>query len=336
MKMDEELLTEFLTESNENMASIEEQLMELEASPEDEELVNAIFRVIHTVKGSCAFLGLSGLEKLAHAGENLLGKIRSLKFPVNEDIVSLLLACADGINAYLQGLEENGVEPELDHSAIISRLQAAERLVERMSGAGGTAADDNAQPAAPAQVAPDDSDRSEPMSAATDATGSATECDDTHGDIRVEDWIEGFDEDILAVLTAQALHTPEQVIKVGFAALRGLDEITPADALKLLGLAKVVIARGGVVRKQPEKIDPEPAAQPIAKPVSEAVQAAEPVVKLAVIPEQAAPVATSEAPAPATKPEASTADYSVGCAQGYRTAAARLGELSCGDCRDNL
>ena len=78
--MDEELLAEFLTESNENLASIEEQLLDLEADPGNAETVDSIFRVIHTVKGSCGFLGLKGLEKVAHSAENLLGKVRSTKF----------------------------------------------------------------------------------------------------------------------------------------------------------------------------------------------------------------------------------------------------------------
>jgi len=229
MEMDEELLAEFLTESNENMASIEEQLMELEANPGDEELVNSIFRVIHTVKGSCGFLGLSGLEKTAHAGENLLGKIRSLKFQVNEDIVSLLLACADGVNGYLQGLEADGVEPVLDHASLISRLQAAERLIESMA-----------------------SEKADPEEKQTETVSNASGCDDIIGSddsITVEDWAGAFDEPIRAALSAQGWHTPEKVMTAGFATLRDLDELSPGDALKILGLAKKLVARGGVTKK---------------------------------------------------------------------------------------
>jgi two-component system chemotaxis sensor kinase CheA len=293
MEMDEELLAEFLTESNENLASIEEQLMALEASPGDEELLNSIFRVIHTVKGSCGFLGLKGLEKTAHAGENLLGKIRSLKFPVNEDIVSLLLACADGINEYLQGLEENGTEPELDHSSVISRLQAAERLVETMAAGSGVAASASEPPAQAS---------SEPVVQAQSAA-------DVDEQITVEDWADGFDESIRAALTAQGWHTPELVMKAGFAPLRGLDEISPADALKILGLAKKLVANGGVSKKKP---DSESAASPTAEtPVepeanSDATKKTEvgsEHIAVSVAPKEQAPAKQTTAMAKAQKPK---------------------------------
>ena len=275
MEMDEELLSEFLTESNENMASIEEQLMELEANPGNEELVNAIFRVIHTVKGSCGFLGLKGLEKTAHAGENLLGKIRSLKFQVNEDIVSLLLACADGVNEYLQGLEADGAEPELDHSSLISRLQAAERLIESMAGGGEAAAP--AEPVSapesaiesPEQV--DDAAQAAPETDAPDANSGGASHDEA---ITVDDWLGDFDASIRAAMAAKGWHTPEAVMAAGFAPLRDLDEVSPADALKILGLAKKLVAQGGVSKKKQateqaaKEAEKEAAAkEPEAKPV---------------------------------------------------------------------
>jgi len=264
MEMDEELLAEFLTESNENMASIEEQLMELEASPDDEELVNAIFRTIHTVKGSCGFLGLKGLEKTAHAGENLLGKIRSLKFQVNEDIVSLLLACADGINAYLQGLEENSVEPELDHSALIARLQAAERLVESIAGAGAAAAQSETKTDADPETVATAADAVE-----TDASDQVGHDQGSHDqEICVADWTGDFDDAIQAALTAQGWHTPEQVMAAGFAPLRDLEAVTPADALKILGLAKKLVAAGGL-SKAKQAAEAEASAKPAPDPEPE-------------------------------------------------------------------
>jgi len=275
MEMDEELLAEFLTESNENMASIEEQLMELEASPDDEELVNAIFRTIHTVKGSCGFLGLKGLEKTAHAGENLLGKIRSLKFRVNEDIVSLLLACADGINEYLQGLEESSAEPELDHSALISRLQAAERLVDSMAGAG---------------------------VAAPKAEPSRDDQDITVADITVADWAGDFDASIQAALTAQGWHTPELVMAAGFAPLRDLDAVMPADALKILGLAKKLVAAGGV-SKAKRDAKPEPKAVPVPEPEIRTVECTVEPEKQQTPQQQGRPVPVPPVQGKAVKPK---------------------------------
>lgn len=244
--MDEELLSEFLTESNENMASIEEQLMELEANPGDEELVNAIFRIIHTVKGSCGFIGLTRLEKVAHAGENLLGKVRALKFQVNDDIVSLLLSCADAINAILDGLQADGVEPDLDHSALIRRLQAAERLVEVMAA--------SQKPAAAPVVAavPEKKVVQPPEATLQHDPGMVAE-----GDMTPEMWLEGFDAAVYSQLHDKGWLTPSQAVAAGFAALRELDSLTPADALKILGAAKAVLAAGGVRKKAAE---PEPEA----------------------------------------------------------------------------
>ena len=277
--MDEELLGEFLTESNENMASIEEQLMELEANPDDEELVNAIFRIIHTVKGSCGFLGLSGLEKLAHAGENLLGKIRSLKFQVNDDIVSLLLACADGINDYLEGLEQNGAEPDLDHSALIARLQAAERLVETMAGAG-------VAPTPTPEAAKPEESKAE---TAAPAEQAAAEPAETKGaELTLDEWAADFSDDVRNALRKQGWETPKQVMDAGFAPLRDLEALSPADALKILGLAKAIVSRGGMAEEK--KAAPEP----------EEVK----VVEATVEPEAAKaekPAAAKKAGPPATK-----------------------------------
>jgi len=284
--MDPELLAEFLTESNENMASIEEQLMELEANPHDEELINAIFRVIHTVKGSCGFLGLSGLEKLAHAGENLLGKIRSLKFAVNDDLVSLLLDCADGINDYLHGLEDSGAEPVLDHSAVISRLQAAERLVDSMAGAG-IALTVEAKPAAVEASVP------EAAAAETSESGAKSP---VAGDITVDDWAGDFDVAVREAMTAQGWFTPEQVIAAGFAPLRDLDAVAPADALKILGLAKKVVSQGGARKQTAEDAAIEAEAKAAAA-IAEAVEDEAVAVESTLEPERK-PVATPNLPAP--------------------------------------
>jgi len=207
--MDEELLAEFLTESNENLSSIEQQLMDLEANPQDEEILAAIFRAIHTVKGSCGFLGLVGLEKVAHAGENLLSKIRSLKFEMNADLVSLLLECADAITSLLDGLESEGAEPDIDHSALINRLHAAERLVASMAGG-----------EKPAQVEEEN-----------------TTPNDSLAELKA--WAEDVDDKAAAVLLENGLLSAQAVIDAGFVKLKELDGFDAGSALKLLGVAKV-------------------------------------------------------------------------------------------------
>jgi len=205
--MDEELLGEFLTESNENLDSIEQQLMDLEARPGDSDLLDSIFRAIHTVKGSCGFLNLTKLEKVAHAGENLLSRIRSLKYMVTEDIVSLLLECADAIKQLLEGLEQSGQEPNLDHSELISRLEACERLVSGEDEKNTAESDDEA-------------------SSGSDDSG-----------IKLA-WLTGFDDDVVQALVAANIHSAGDMISAGFATLRNIEPLTPADALKILGMAR--------------------------------------------------------------------------------------------------
>jgi len=211
--MDEELLAEFLTESNENLSSIEQQLMDLESNPQDEEILGAIFRAIHTVKGSCGFLGLVGLEKVAHAGENLLSKIRSLKFEMNADLVSLLLECADAITGLLDGLESEGVEPDIDHSGLINRLHAAERLVATMADTEGSEVEKE--------------------------EGGDNTSDDNLANLKA--WAVDVSDEGAAALLENGLISAQAVMDIGFAKLKELDGFNAGSALKLLGIAKVAV-----------------------------------------------------------------------------------------------
>ena len=215
--MDEELLGEFLTESNESLESIEQQLMDLEASPDDSELLGSIFRAIHTVKGSCGFLNLSRLEKVAHAGENLLSRIRELKYHVDEDIVSLLLECADAIKDVLTGLEETGQEPVLDHDELIVRLQACEKKV----------------------MGQDEEEQEQ------EEQENETELNENQvTQAKPLAWLEGFEDDVIAAMLENHLTTASSLIEAGFASLRNIEALTPADALKILGMARARVESG--------------------------------------------------------------------------------------------
>jgi len=209
--MDEELLAEFLIESNENLSSIEDELLNLEADPGNSEILDAIFRVIHTVKGNCGFLGLQRLEKVAHAGENLLGKIRAKGFHVDGDMVSLLLENSDAIKAFIAGVEEHGAEPELDFTALCVRLSAAERLIDQ----GLTAAEAQATVTA--------------VSAQKDVEVSAESA---------LSWLTGIDAEAVTLIEEAGLSSPASVLEAGFERLRSIEGLKPAVALKILGLAK--------------------------------------------------------------------------------------------------
>ncbi|MFZ9791821.1 MAG: chemotaxis protein CheW [Gemmataceae bacterium] len=117
----DEALKEFLIECQENLSRVDLELLELEKST-DPELVKSIFRVMHTIKGSAGFLGLSKLEKLTHAGENLLSKIRDGQFKANQQITTTLLQVVDAIRLILESLEKDGSEGNISNDSLVENL----------------------------------------------------------------------------------------------------------------------------------------------------------------------------------------------------------------------
>jgi len=120
----DDLLNEFLTEATENMDVLDVELVKLEQNPDDLELLGNIFRLVHTIKGTCGFLGLPRLESVAHAGENVLGKIRDGDIAVTPTAVSLVLQCLDQIKLLLVELEEKEQETEGEDAELIAQLNA--------------------------------------------------------------------------------------------------------------------------------------------------------------------------------------------------------------------
>jgi two-component system chemotaxis sensor kinase CheA len=121
----DDLLSDFLTETNESLAELDVALVKLERTPDDADTLSLIFRLVHTIKGTCGFLGLPRLERVAHAGESVLGKVRDRTLMVTPDIVSLVLAALDQIKAILAGLGTSGTEPAGDDAPLIAALEAA-------------------------------------------------------------------------------------------------------------------------------------------------------------------------------------------------------------------
>lgn len=118
----DDLLSEFLTETNENIGIVDAALVVLEQNPDDESQIDNIFRLVHTIKGTCGFLGLPRLEAVAHAGENVLGKIRDKELKVTADVVTIILEAMDIIKDVLEALEQTEAEPDGDDSDLIHRL----------------------------------------------------------------------------------------------------------------------------------------------------------------------------------------------------------------------
>ena len=119
----DDLLSEFLTETSESLAVLDVELVKLEQNPESGILQN-IFRLVHTIKGTCGFLGLPRLEHVAHASENVLGKFRDGELEVTPEAVTLILAAIDRIKLILGHLEANECEPEGNDGELIERLDA--------------------------------------------------------------------------------------------------------------------------------------------------------------------------------------------------------------------
>jgi two-component system, chemotaxis family, sensor kinase CheA len=119
----DDLLSEFLTETSESLSVLDVELVKLEQNPEPAILQN-IFRLVHTIKGTCGFLGLPRLEHVAHASENVLGKFRDGELLVTPEAVTLILAAIDRIKLILGHLEQNECEPEGNDAELIERLDA--------------------------------------------------------------------------------------------------------------------------------------------------------------------------------------------------------------------
>lgn len=159
----DDIIKEFLIESHEGLDQVERDLVALE---EDEapELIARIFRAVHTLKGTCGFLGMGKLEGLAHIGENLLTKIRDGELHVTPDRATALLSMSDAVREILRCVEADGTEGDSDVSALqeeLSRLLVADPAPASEPAAAGpaeaapaeTAEADAAEPAAEAPVA---------------------------------------------------------------------------------------------------------------------------------------------------------------------------------------
>jgi two-component system, chemotaxis family, sensor kinase CheA len=120
----DDLLSEFLTETSENLAVLDVELVRLEQNPNNPELLSNIFRLVHTIKGTCGFLGLPRLEHVAHASENVLGKFRDGELQVTPGAVSAILQSLDTIKGILASLEATEAEPPGNDDALIARLNA--------------------------------------------------------------------------------------------------------------------------------------------------------------------------------------------------------------------
>ncbi|MEO7423622.1 MAG: chemotaxis protein CheA [Fibrobacteria bacterium] len=118
----ETILRDFLTEAGEAMDRFDSLLLSLERDPSDQESLTGVFREVHTIKGSCGFLGFGKLESLSHAGENMLSLLRDGLLVADKDMVSCLLKLGDSLRQIMMTIERTGTEGEADFQFLVDEL----------------------------------------------------------------------------------------------------------------------------------------------------------------------------------------------------------------------
>jgi len=140
----------FIEESKDNLQVLNENLLKLENNPTDTEILNAIFRVAHTLKGMAGTMGFVKMQKLTHTLENVLSEIRAGKLAVNSNIVDILFQSLDGLENYVEEITNTSTEGSEDYAEIISALgkiienennQESEMVTKAVSAPQGVVAD---------------------------------------------------------------------------------------------------------------------------------------------------------------------------------------------------
>jgi two-component system chemotaxis sensor kinase CheA len=120
-----DLIKEFLIESNENLTRLEQEMLALEQRPGDLALLGSVFRTIHTIKGTCGFLGFAHLESVTHLAENILNQLRSGERALTPPLVSLILEAVDAVKTILATIEATQQEGAEEWVDLRAKLQAA-------------------------------------------------------------------------------------------------------------------------------------------------------------------------------------------------------------------
>ena len=166
----DDLLSEFLEETGEALEELDNSLVALEREPNNLEILEQIFRVVHTIKGTCGFLDLPRLEGLSHATEDKLSLFREGKEPITSDGITLVLAALDRIKALLHQLGQTGKELAGHDQELIAKLGVA-------AGAGR----DGVSPAVSDVSVSSDGDDGDPFERETPESAGAQDAEPEHG-----------------------------------------------------------------------------------------------------------------------------------------------------------
>ena len=122
--MDEEILQDFLVEATELLDQLNEQLVDLENSPDDANLLNSIFRGFHTIKGGAGFLGVMPLVEVCHRAENVFDKIRNQDVAYDAAVADVILRAFDQISKMIGALNDGERELENSDGSLLAELDA--------------------------------------------------------------------------------------------------------------------------------------------------------------------------------------------------------------------
>ena len=118
----DDLTADFLTETYESLQNLEQIILSLESQPENMDLIRDAFRILHTVKGTCGFLGFSRMQAVSHGAENVLSKMRDGKLIASPVITSTLFVALDTIRQIADSIESKGKESEGSDSDLLKAL----------------------------------------------------------------------------------------------------------------------------------------------------------------------------------------------------------------------
>jgi two-component system chemotaxis sensor kinase CheA len=130
---DSDIVKDFLQESYENLDRLDRELVGLEKDPRDKDALASVFRAIHTIKGTCGFLGFDKLEKVAHVGENLLTCLRDGQLVLNPEITTGLLSMVDAVREMLQEIESTGKDGESTYPELLQTLARLQETAANQS-----------------------------------------------------------------------------------------------------------------------------------------------------------------------------------------------------------
>src|SRR4051812_14944477 len=143
---DGDIIKDFLIESRENLDRLDRDLVGLEKNPNDKDSLAGVFRTIHTIKGTCGFLGFNKLEKVAHVGENLLSRLRDGQLTLNPEITTALLGMVDAIRQMLKEIDSTGTDGAIDYPEL------RESLTQLQNSAASAARQESPIAAVPPQI----------------------------------------------------------------------------------------------------------------------------------------------------------------------------------------